>query len=40
VRSRAVGRKLKDVQELPVSEAATLLSLDILDDDAPADDEG
>jgi DNA recombination protein RmuC len=40
VRSRAVGRKLKDVQELPVAEAATLLSLDILDDDAPADDEG
>lgn len=28
VRSRAVGRKLKDVQELPVGEAATLLTLD------------
>ena len=28
VRSRAVGRKLKDVQELPSGEAAVLLSLD------------
>jgi hypothetical protein len=28
------------VQELPVSEAATLLSLDILDDDAPVDEGG
>jgi DNA recombination protein RmuC len=28
VRSRAVGRKLKDVQELPSGEAAALLSLD------------
>lgn len=32
VRSRAVGRKLKDVQELPVGEAATLLSLDLLEE--------
>lgn len=29
VRSRAVGRKLKDVQELPAGEAAALLSLDL-----------
>jgi len=28
VRSRAVGKQLKDVQELPVSEASVLLSLD------------
>ncbi len=34
VRSRAVGRKLKDVQELPTGEAATLLSLDLPDDDS------
>ena len=33
VRSRAVGRKLKDVQDLPVSEAAALLSLDVLEED-------
>ncbi|MFH1219125.1 MAG: DNA recombination protein RmuC [Candidatus Eisenbacteria bacterium] len=35
VRSRAVGRKLRDVQELPVSEATALLPLD-----APEDDKG
>ncbi|MEI7999311.1 MAG: DNA recombination protein RmuC, partial [Candidatus Omnitrophota bacterium] len=34
VRSRSVGRKLKDVQELPVGEATVLLSLE-----APLDDE-
>lgn len=34
VRSRAVGRKLKDVQELPVGEATALLPLE-----APEDDE-
>jgi DNA recombination protein RmuC len=34
VRSRAVGRKLKDVQELPVGEAAALLPADALEDDA------
>jgi DNA recombination protein RmuC len=33
VRSRAVGRKLKDVQELPSGEAAALLSLDAPEDD-------
>ena len=36
VRSRAVGRKLKDVQELPVAEAAVLLSLDVLAEDGAA----
>ena len=36
--SRAVGRKLKDVQELPVSQAATLLPGDMLEDDAEADE--
>jgi len=34
VRSRAVGRKLKDVQGLPASEAASLLSLDVPEDDS------
>lgn len=33
VRSRAVGRKLKDVQDLPIGEAAALLSLDVLEED-------
>lgn len=33
MRSRAVGRKLKDVQDLPVGEAAALLSLDVLEED-------
>jgi DNA recombination protein RmuC len=36
VRSRAVGRKLKDVQELPSGEAAALLSLDAPEDDGVA----
>ena len=35
-RSRAVGRKLRDVQELPASEATVLLPLTVLDDDAVA----
>jgi DNA recombination protein RmuC len=34
VRSRAVGRKLKDVQELPVGEAAALLPPNGMEDDA------
>ena len=34
VRSRAVGRKLKDVQELPVGEAAALLPPNVSDEDA------
>jgi DNA recombination protein RmuC len=33
IRSRAVGRKLKDVQDLPVGEAASLLALDMLAED-------
>jgi DNA recombination protein RmuC len=32
-RSRAVGRKLKDVQELPTGEAAPLLAFDALEDE-------
>ena len=32
VRSRAVGRKLRDVQELPASEATVLLPVSVLDD--------
>lgn len=39
VRSRAVGRKLKDVQELPVAEANTLLPLHLAEDDAEAGEE-
>ncbi len=39
VRSRAVGRKLKDVQELPPAEAAALLPLDGVDQDLPPGDE-
>jgi DNA recombination protein RmuC len=34
VRSRAVGRKLKDVQELPTGEAASLLSIDLPEDES------
>jgi DNA recombination protein RmuC len=34
VRSRAVGRKLKDVQVLPVGEASALLPADVMEDDA------
>ena len=38
VRSRAVGRKLKDVQALPVGEASPLLLLDMTEaDEVPAD---
>jgi DNA recombination protein RmuC len=33
VRSRAVGRKLKDVQELPVTDANALLPFDAIDDE-------
>jgi len=33
-RSRAVGKKLKDVQELPVGEAAAVLPQNVLEDDA------
>ncbi len=41
VRSRAVGRKLRDVQELPVGEAAALLPLDTLgDDEGAGEDDG
>jgi DNA recombination protein RmuC len=36
VRSRAVGRKLKDVQELPSGEAAAMLSLDAPESDGVA----
>jgi DNA recombination protein RmuC len=32
-RSRAVGRKLKDVQELPVGEATGLLPPNVIEDD-------
>jgi DNA recombination protein RmuC len=39
VRSRAVGRRLKDVQELPVGEAAALLPLgDVAAEDTDSDD--
>lgn len=38
VRSRVVGRKLKDVQELPVGEATVLLPPDVLEDDATTDE--
>lgn len=34
VRSRAVGRKLKDVQELPANEAITLIPQNVVDDGA------
>jgi DNA recombination protein RmuC len=37
VRSRAVGRRLKDVQELPVSEAAALLPTHVIDEDSEGD---
>ena len=36
VRSRVVGRKLKDVQELPVGEATALLPIDASEDDGAA----
>ena len=35
-RSRAVGRKLKDVQELPVGEATGLLPPNVIEDDVEA----
>ena len=35
-RTRAVGRKLKDVQELPVGEASALLPSTVMEDDAEA----
>jgi DNA recombination protein RmuC len=38
VRSRAVGRKLKDVQELPTGEAIALLPLDALEGDETEDE--
>ncbi|MBP1721658.1 MAG: hypothetical protein H6Q45_270, partial [Deltaproteobacteria bacterium] len=38
VRSRAVGRKLKDVQELPAGEANALLSPGIFEDDGETGD--
>jgi len=38
VRSRAVGRKLKDVQELPAGEATALLSPGIFEDDGETGD--
>jgi DNA recombination protein RmuC len=34
VRSRAIGRKLKDVQELPANEATALLPHALLDEEA------
>jgi DNA recombination protein RmuC len=37
-RSRAVGRKLKDVQEIPVGEATALLPQNVLEDDAETSD--
>ena len=40
VRSRAVGRKLKDVQELPVGEAAAFLPLNALEDEDVAGENG
>jgi DNA recombination protein RmuC len=40
VRSRAVGRKLRDVQELTPGEAAALLSLDAPDDKETAGPDG
>jgi DNA recombination protein RmuC len=38
VRSRAVGRKLKDVQELPAGEANALLTPGIFEDDGETGD--
>jgi DNA recombination protein RmuC len=40
VRSRAIGRKLKDVQELPASEATALLSSTLLADEAEPNEQG
>ena len=38
VRSRAIGRKLKDVQELPVGESVALLALDVLEENGAAEE--
>jgi DNA recombination protein RmuC len=38
VRSRAVGKKLKDVQELPTKDVAALLPQNLLEDDGDADE--
>jgi DNA recombination protein RmuC len=40
VRSRAIGRKLKDVQELPALEATALLSPTLLADEAEPNEQG
>jgi len=39
VRSRAVWRKLRDVQELPVREATSLLPPKVMEDDAEKQEE-
>ena len=39
VRSRAIGRKLKDVQELPALESTALLSPTLLADEAEPDEQ-
>ena len=39
VRSRAVGRKLRDVQELPVAEATALLPLSLREGDKLDDED-
>lgn len=39
VRSRAVGRKLKDVQELPLTEAAVLLPAIGIEEEGPSDED-
>lgn len=38
VRSKAIGRKLKDVQELPAGDATTLLPHNLIDDDIEKND--
>ena len=38
-RSRAIGRKLKDVQELPAVQAAALLPLTVLDEEIDSQNE-
>jgi DNA recombination protein RmuC len=39
-RSRAIGRKLKDVQELPANEVTALLPITLLGDDEDAGEAG
>jgi DNA recombination protein RmuC len=39
-RSRAVGRKLRDVQELPANEASTFLPNGLLEDDEVEESDG